>query len=215
MDSGSQSCAGRRLMSRQTHDLRAQIFLHQRNPMGLCDPHRGIAIAKLNVAEATAATVQPAVVPPIWNEAQIWHAFGFVLVLSAFLSQGGASGLRVGQPRGAGGPVSPFQPTDPAQRELSIQSERPRLAAGTESLRESVASFSGPRSSHLDSSPHQNSCCAFHIWLRFSRFSSPHRSFRPGPELLKAKRAGVSADATSIFDVFRYLCTATPCAAAR
>jgi hypothetical protein len=86
--------------------------------------------------------------------------------------------------------VSPFQPTGPAQRDPSIQSERRGLAAGTEPLRESVAPFSGPRSSHLDSRPHQKSCCIFHIWLRFSRFSSPHRSFCPGPELLEEQRAG-------------------------
>jgi hypothetical protein len=99
MESGSQSWDGCRLKSQQTHDLRAREFLSQRNPTGICDPHREIAIAKLTVAEATAAIVQPAVVPPICNGAQIWHAFGFVLVLSAFLSQGGASSLRVGQPR--------------------------------------------------------------------------------------------------------------------
>jgi hypothetical protein len=167
MDTGSQSWTGCRLMSRQTHDLRAQKFLNQRNPMGLCGPHRGIAIAKLNVA---AATVQPALVPPIWNEALFRHAFGFVLVLSAFLSHGGASSLWVGKPRCAGGPVSLFQPTDRAQRDLSIQSERPRLAAGSESLRESVALISDPRSSHLDSSSHQNSCYAFHVLALFFTF---------------------------------------------
>jgi hypothetical protein len=98
----------------------------------------------LNVPAATVATVQPVVVPPFWNGVQIGHAVGFVLPLSAFLSQGGASSLRVGQPRCAGRPVSPFQPTDPEKRDMSIQSVLPHLAAGTESLRKSVASFSGP-----------------------------------------------------------------------
>src|SRR4051794_19839609 len=84
MDTGSEPWTGWRLMSRQTQDLRAQKFLIQRNAMGLCGAHRAKAIVQRRVSEAAAATVQLAVVPPIWNETLILHAFGFFWCFQRF-----------------------------------------------------------------------------------------------------------------------------------
>src|SRR5436305_7826359 len=77
----------------------------------------------------------------------------------------------------------------------------------TATSRESLASFSGPICGHPDSRLHQLSCYAFHGWLRASPFSPSVECFCSAAEVQRGKCAELSGDTTSIFGVFKHLCT--------